>query len=255
MTRWASPTAIILYKHCPRRFFQKYILKKRGPPSLRLLNGQIVHRVLARLTRTLPHSLSSSEAERWLNKIVQKELNREWARASPRLHTLGLPSKNLSQAYWDAVFLLRRWILQTVESNGRNLPKKVEVSMESNKLKLRGVLDAIVKGSNGIELWDYKTSRQTHLTEAIELQLALYALLYQESTGKAPVMVVANFLRGPAYRIPVNPHFLDWARCIVRLFHHNTRSKNIEDYPCRCGHCPKTPKATQVPETASRKVH
>lgn len=255
MTRWASPTAILLYKHCPRRFFQHYILKQRGPPGLSLLVGQIIHRVIAKLTRTFPHHLSSSEARLWLNEKIQKELNREWARASPRLHALGLSSKKLSHAYWDAVSLLRRWTLQVVESKGQNLPEKVEVSLSSEKLKLRGVLDAVVHGSDGIELWDYKTSRQAHLSEAIELQLALYALLYQESTGKAPVMVAANFLRGPIYRIPVNSHFLDWARCVVRLFHHNTRSKNIEDYPCRCGHCPKTPKAPRAPETASRKLH
>lgn len=255
MTRWASPTAILLHKACPRQYFRQYVLRLRAPPTLRLLQGRITHRVLARLTRSLPTPLSSSDAHRWLHEHAKKDLARAWARTLSDLRALHISPRRLAQAYREIAFLLRCWITYTCAPGRVTLPDRVEVPLAAASEKLRGILDAVAHGPEGLELWDYKSGRYTRLTKAIELQLALYALLYGEATGTPPTAVVAKFLRGPTYRVEVTPLMLDWARCEVRLFHLHTLSGNIEDYPCRCGRCPETPQAPRTPEVRPAKLN
>jgi len=64
---------------------------------------------------------------------------------------------------------------------------KVEAVLYSDKLKLAGMVDGIVKYDENVCILDFKTAKRQPKIEWIQdylLQLAIYAMMYEEMTGK-----------------------------------------------------------------------
>ncbi len=70
--------------------------------------------------------------------------------------------------------------------NSLRIPLHREVWVESTKLGVRGIIDRVDEEEDGkIIVWDYKSGRVNPLSK-YRFELALYALLYQTTTGKIP---------------------------------------------------------------------
>ena len=78
---------------------------------------------------------------------------------------------------------------------------------------------------------DYKTSKKAHITDAYKLQLAIYALLYQEEHKKMPDEVGIYFLKdGVEKIITVDDELLKLAKFKIEQIHASTTSDDITDY-------------------------
>ena len=88
-----------------------------------------------------------------------------------------------------------------------------------------------------VTLIDYKTSRDTTITDEIMRQAVLYALLYQDRYGRAPDIVAIHFLKDPGDPIPIfiDEFFMDYGEILVESVREKTRSQEENAYPCTCG--------------------
>ena len=78
---------------------------------------------------------------------------------------------------------------------------------------------------------DYKTSKKPVITSSYKLQLAVYALLYTEKTGKSPHMVGIHFLNHGEELIDVTDKLIAFAgeECIT--IQDKTKFNDIAEYP------------------------
>ena len=136
----------------------------------------------------------------------------------------------------ESTTMLHQW-LRNQESRGSFQPKpKAEVKVFSKKHMLMGFIDAVLDSPRGVVITDYKTSKSDRLTQDIERQLCIYALLYQDRFAKKPYQVLAEFLKTGQKRgfIPTQGMIDDTARLVADI-HHKTQSMEASDYPCTCG--------------------
>jgi len=100
-----------------------------------------------------------------------------------------------------------------------------------------GIVDVIKENGNSIEIIDYKTSKNAVLTGEYKLQLAIYALLYEENFNKFPDKVGIHFLKfkDGIRMFNVDENLINLAKRESKLIHVNTVSDDPADYPCTCG--------------------
>jgi len=100
-----------------------------------------------------------------------------------------------------------------------------------------GIIDALYQKPGSAIIIDYKTSQKTEITDDMNRQAALYALLYQDRYGDYPEAVGIHFLIevGEPSFINVDEHLIDYAKILLESVRSQTRSKNENDYPCTCG--------------------
>lgn len=231
--RWLSPTAINTFLRCPRKFYLRYIKKLKTKPSIHLFRGSAVHEALAEFNSNRSGAQeSTTEQEGRLLGLF----NQAWQRLEPEMDEAGI-SKHEQQTFRDeSVAMLGNW-LRSQQSSGPFQPKpKAEVKLFSKKHMLMGFVDAVLESSRGVVITDYKTSKSDRLTQEIERQLLIYALLYQDRFGKKPYQVLADFLKTGQRRgfIPTQGMIDSTARLVAGI-HHKTQSMEESDYPCTCG--------------------
>jgi CRISPR/Cas system-associated exonuclease Cas4 (RecB family) len=111
------------------------------------------------------------------------------------------------------------------------LKPQTEVYLRSEKHKVQGYIDAIQDVNGEVSLMDYKTSRSDQISDEFKLQLAIYALLYNETYGKYPALVGIDFLKyGPKY-LKVDGQLLEMAKKECKLIQEKTLTEDIKDYP------------------------
>ena len=222
---YLSPTAINTYLSCPRKFFLRYIRKLKTKPSIYLIRGSIVHRVIERFHR-------ESDSHMLLNRPPTKPLFVFWrsSKNNGRMQAFRLDSLDLSsqeiQDYHDEsqimVINFGCWIHKSKPSP----PARVEARLFSKKLGLMGIIDAVYRSDNESVLVDYKTSRKSEITSDIERQAAFYALLWEDINGRAPSKVWIHFLNSeddPSV-IHIDEHLLSYAKITLESIKEKTRS-------------------------------
>jgi CRISPR/Cas system-associated exonuclease Cas4 (RecB family) len=79
------------------------------------------------------------------------------------------------------------------------------------------------------------------MTPEYKLQLAIYALLYEEKHGKKPDIVGVDFLRHKSHHLKVDQELVDFAKLECRFIQEQTISEDIEDYSKKkgflCNYC------------------
>ncbi|MBU4599121.1 MAG: PD-(D/E)XK nuclease family protein [Proteobacteria bacterium] len=233
--RILSPTAINTYLDCPHKFYLRYIKRLKTKPSIYLIRGNVVHRVLARFNQHSPqtgHSLALVQMQRTL----LRDLAQEWQRSLPSLQALGLSEEQLRQFELESQLMLINFAAWK-QRNPTLLVTRYEARLVSKKLGLLGIVDAIHDIGGEPIVVDYKTSRRPEITPEIERQAAIYALLYGEFFGRPLEEVWIHFLasEGDPEAIRVDDALLHYARTLVESTHQNTISEQEEDYPCTCG--------------------
>jgi CRISPR/Cas system-associated exonuclease Cas4 (RecB family) len=162
--------------------------------------------------------------------------NDEWERAQNRIDSLGLSQEQI-EFYHDESELMLLNFSHWLCKNEMPSPDLSETRIRSKNLQLMGIIDAVlVMGENAI-LVDYKTSKHAKITEDIQRQAALYALLYEDKYKKTPVAVWIHFLKVPddPQPIHIDEALLEYGKILIESVREKTRSENEEDYPCTCG--------------------
>ena len=80
---------------------------------------------------------------------------------------------------------------------------------------------------------DYKTSKKSEISEAYRLQLAIYALLYEEKHGHRPAKVGIYFLNESEKLLDVNEELLRLAKMEIDMIHAATEPDHLEAYPMK----------------------
>ena len=230
-TRILSPTAINTYLSCPRKFYLRYIKKLKTRPSIHLIRGSVVHRVLERFAKEWDPNGGQDAAQMLLGMF-----ERQWQAADAQLKALGLPEVELINFQRESRLMLLHFCFWLKRHNMWP-PERTEMRLVSKKLGLMGIVDAIYRIGDRAVLLDYKTSKRADITPDIERQAALYAAMYQDFFGQPPEEVWIHFLafdQDPVV-IQVDDQLIQYARILTQSMHQRTQSTLETDYPCTCG--------------------
>jgi putative RecB family exonuclease len=233
--RILSPTAINTYLSCPRKFYLRYIEKLTTRPSIYLIRGRIVHQVLHLFNREKGRKEGPASPENTCKELLGM-FEKEWALSKDAINSLGIPDERVDSFRHESELMLMNFAqwFHECEATRADL---AEARIWSRNLGAMGVIDAVHLLGDKVILVDYKTSRHMDITEDIERQAAIYALLYRDKYGVTPHAVWIHFLRSPDDPSPVyvDEHTLQYGKILIDSVHEKTVSQKEEDYPCKCG--------------------
>ncbi|MCK5283409.1 MAG: PD-(D/E)XK nuclease family protein [Nanoarchaeota archaeon] len=244
--RIQSPSSINLYNQCPRRYFYQYILKLPTKPSIHLIRGSVVHKVLEKFFSIDINAIDKKEYEFGLRSYVKALFLKSWKNKAGELAKLSMTNEQLEHYLVDSLNMLSNFVNQfcikldekikkthDLSKAFKQLVPSVEEALVSKELSVRGFIDAIHEGEGDIVIVDYKTSNKDIMTEGYRLQLAIYALLYKLKYGKTPKKVGINFLKYGEKYLDVDQELMDDALREILFIHERTETDNIVDYPRR----------------------
>jgi CRISPR/Cas system-associated exonuclease Cas4 (RecB family) len=250
-----SPSSINTFKQCPRRYYYHYIKEiKVDGESIHLVRGNIAHEALEDFFDKVDIStISPSHYEFELRIILQNLLKQKWDAAKPKLEKVDLTKDQLEFYREETIQMTNNWInnflkklKERVNSYGlkesfNTIKPLTEVPFISDKHKVRGFIDAVHEIDGKVTLIDYKTSKREKMTPEYKLQLAIYALLYEEKYGKKPDSVGVDFLRHNSLYLKVDQELVDFAKLECKFIQEHTISEDIGDYSKKegflCNYC------------------
>jgi ATP-dependent exoDNAse (exonuclease V) beta subunit len=209
-----------------------------------MTRGKIVHSVLDRFFHNKPNEISWETAEERMKLRIQNLLVNEWKKSKKELSLFRLSQSQEMLYFEESLVFLFSWLSYF---NKRLKPLREQMTFEqafakltpslreavhlSDALAVRGIIDAVEEIENETKIVDYKTSSNCDINEH-KLQLAIYALLYNEVHGKMPTKAGIHFLREQEPKfINVDCELIEFAKEEVRLIHEKTASADIKDYP------------------------
>jgi CRISPR/Cas system-associated exonuclease Cas4 (RecB family) len=248
--RIQSPSSINTYRQCPRKYYYHYIEKIPSKPSIHLTRGKIAHSVLEDFFKIKVQKLPEENFMFVLKVFINDVLKQYWQQSADELNKLPLSRTQLDFYHretqdminlWYAKFL-RKLALQMEQHTFSNafdrLTPKTEEYYESKLFGIRGYIDAVHEMDGKTILIDYKTSKRAKMSPDYRLQLALYAMMYEEKHGSFPHKVALDFIKhGDKGEIDmdVDDDLVMHAKCESELIHINTQSKDKQDYPMKPG--------------------
>jgi len=234
-SRILSPTAINTYIACPRKFYLRYIKRLRSKPSIYLIRGSIVHKVIHDFHLNFEKGDPKASLGR-IEKALIDSFMMKWEQARASIDSLGLPEQWIQCHFFDTIAMLKNFAWWYRE-NGEPKITSSEIRLVSESLNIMGIIDAVYDSREGAILVDYKTSKKIEITPDITRQGALYALLYKELYGKEPAVIRIHFLasRDEPAAIFVDDHLLNYAQLLIDTVFEKTQSMKEDDYPCTCG--------------------
>lgn len=240
--RIQSPSSIILYRQCPRKYYYKYIVGLPESPSIHLVRGKITHEVLENFFDLDTKGINLKNYELTLKANIQELLLKYWQKYEKQLNSLDLNPDQLKFYFEETMMMLFNWLdhfiskiksfdsLSFHEIFQKLIPLR-EQHFISKELGVQGFVDSIEQHGDEIHIMDYKTSSHFDLNDDYKLQLGIYALLYQRKFKKTPHKAGIYFLRYRPKHINVDKELLNYAQVEIDSIHINTHSTNIVDYP------------------------
>ena len=243
-SRVQSPSSINTFKQCPRKYYYQYVERLPTGTSIHLVRGGIVHKVLEDFYDV---DLVDERTRnfRFLHLRALSLLKRYWDQ-NAELKNLGLSDEELQAYYDESVLMIQRWfdrlkkkLLARMEQGEsfveafKNLTPRREEEYRSEEFMVRGFVDVIHELDGQVIVMDYKTSKSSHITDEYRLQLAIYAMLYEEKHGRKPDYVGIDFLKSVEQVLKVDDDLVKQAKFEIEQVHASTLSKRIEDYPQR----------------------
>jgi CRISPR/Cas system-associated exonuclease Cas4 (RecB family) len=246
VARVQSPSSINMWKQCPRKYWYRYWAHLPTRPSIHLARGTVVHSTLELFFDTdVTNVPDDPEKFLFTMKVVLNELFRRLWNESEDLKALGMSDEELLGYYDETKRMVNNYFDYFTDKTRyflRFLPMKEaweavkparEVEFSSDRHYVRGFMDAIHDEAGKTLILDYKTSRRAHITPEYQLQLSIYALLYQERFH-TPDLVGIYFLKeGKEELLDVTPEMIERAKREVEEVHLGTNSPEMEDYPKR----------------------
>lgn len=240
--RVQSPSSILCYKQCPRKYYYQYIENRPSLPNIHQIRGNVAHAVLENFFDiALP---DKTNYEIYFKEAVQKLLLFYWRKAKSSLEKLNLSEEQKKFYFEETLLMLMNWVTHFLKDlnqkirAGFSLEKafqKVTPLREqkyfSKTYSVQGFIDAIYQSEEGVYLIDYKTNACLDISEEQILQLAIYCLLYYEKHKELPFKLGIFFLRHKLKLFKATPELLYLARKEIQSIHQKTSSREIKDYP------------------------
>lgn len=250
MTRIESAYSINMFKMCPRKYYYRYFLKLPEKSGIAALNGEIVHGALEKFFTIDPERLRTERAYDALQRYLLSAFHEQWAEKIPQL-ALAEEKEEVKGWYEESLAMLENFFQnftarlreRAAESSVRDafvaLKPETEAFFLSDRLQLRGYVDAIHRNADEVTILDYKTSRSDKVSGEYRLQLAIYALLFQEKFGRLPTKAGLYFLRHNTERfVEISQGLVDEAAAACEDVHAKTVSSSMGDYQKNMGsHC------------------
>ncbi len=245
ISRIQSPSSINLYKQCPRKYWYRYVGRLPSLPSIHLARGSIVHNALEKF---FDSDISNVPEDTTLffvtmKVILHERFKKEWEAYREELESLELTPEQLTGYYDETVRMIENYFdyfTDKIKYFARLLPIKEaweavkpirEAEFLSKEHHVRGFLDAIHTEAGKTLILDYKTSRKAEISPEYELQLSIYAMLYQEQFHM-PDMVGIYFLKdGIECLMDVTPDMIEEAKQEIQNVHVATQTKDMKEYP------------------------
>jgi len=242
--RIQSPSSILTYKQCPRKYYYKYIVGLPESPSIHLVRGKIAHETLEHFFDSYIDDVNMQNYEIRLKTIIQSLLLKYWQKYDQQLQELDLNNDQLKYYFEETAMMLLNWLetfFQKIKSfdslSFKEIFEKLKPLREqhfiSEELGVQGYIDTIETHNDEIHIMDYKTSSHFDLNNDYRLQLAIYSLLYKEKHQKFPHKAGIYFLRYKPKYIKVDQDLINFARFEIEQVHLNTQSTDINNYPKR----------------------
>lgn len=242
--RVESPSSINIYKQCPRRYYYQYVEKLQTSTSIHLIRGSLAHSVLEDFFDVEIHD-PETQSFRFLLLRLLSLFKKYWAKNKADLEALGLAEGDLQFYFDETTSMLQNWftrfknrVSKRMEVMNIDLKQAFldlkpirEEEYASEEFMVRGFVDIIYELDGKTFVMDYKTSKNDHISDAYRLQLAIYALLYEEKTGRRPDFVGIDFLKSIEKMLPVDEELIQHAKFELEQIHSSTTSDDICDYP------------------------
>ena len=233
LLRTLSPSRASDFKMCPQLFKFRAIDRIDMPATVHQARGTTAHLALQRLFDDTPD-------ERTPERLF--DLFREaWGE---------LRGNEEYGELFESVAAEREWGIQSMgvlanyfgiedPRSFEPLDRELDMLEELDGITIRGILDRMEEGPDGVVITDYKTGKAPPERYAIPAFFALkiYALLIRQRTGRTPVGLKLMYLNGPTvYEIPVNDTQLDaMDRQLRALWSAINRAITTENFPPRPG--------------------
>jgi len=223
------------YLTCPERYRLRYDIGIPTPAHHALSYGSAIHQAIAAFHAAQGRGTTLSDDE------LVGELRRAWQ-----------PDGFLSREHEDARFAagsdaLRLFRAQQIAS-GAGAPLAVEKPFvfRLGPDQIRGRIDKLEDGAEGVVITDYKSSdvrdkKRADAKARESLQLQVYALAHQAETGRLPRRVQLHFVEsGVTGRSEPTAERLDKARDKLAAAADAIRGREFEPKPSpiACGYCP-----------------
>ena len=228
-----SPSRASDFKVCPQLFKFRSIDRIEMPATVHQARGTTAHLALQRLFDDAPEQRTPARLF---------DLFREaWSE---------LRGSDEYRDLFESIEAEREWGIQSLAvlanyfgiEDPRSfdpLDRELDMLEELDGITIRGILDRMEEGPEGVIITDYKTGRAPPERYAIPAFFALkiYALLIRQRTGRTPVGLKLMYLNGPTvYEIPINDSQLDaMDRQLRALWTAINRAITTETFPPRPG--------------------
>lgn len=250
-----SPSQIVLYDYCPRKYYYRYVLGVKEPSTPATVRGTIFHRVLELFYDFIDVKAyvgkSWEEISESFKKILEQVFRIEWSKIGSTYDDVFTNSDvkeeyeretldflkfyAVKEAYRLHQFLKKNdssdeWFLVNFERVFK--PRSREEYIELDDVK--GYIDKTVNlFGKGVGIVDYKTSDNSlpHVIDRSHLlQLKAYAYLYNRGKGLLPDHLSIYYAKtGESVYYPLRDgDLLEVERLINEI---KSKSRDISDFP------------------------
>jgi CRISPR/Cas system-associated exonuclease Cas4 (RecB family) len=236
--KWLSPTAINSYLHCPRKYYYRYIEKRKSKPNIHLMRGLAVHKAIEKF---YTHKLDKRPDLDYgtLRKTLLDLFRTEWDTYTKSLLESKLTQGDLAFFRHESEHMMLNFLHDFLENADNNQPSPdIEKTLYAKEDGLLARLDAVYHARDPPLIVDYKTSKSAEVTDEHKRQMGLCAMLYETIYGTRPLAGL-HFLKFRDGRklFRITDTFLEKLRNLIGTIRQKTRTTNITDYPCLCGWC------------------
>ena len=244
--RVESASSINTFKQCKRKYYYQYIVKLPTLPNIHQVRGNIAHSTLESFYDTNTNGFTEKNYVHKFQEAVQRLFLYHWNLARSELKKMDLTADQEMFYFEETMLMLINWCNHFIQRMGEVMKnKKLSVSdalayltplreqeYSSEKLGIRGFIDAIHNYDDEIHLIDYKTNNDFEIKDSIKLQLAIYSLMYQEKHDRFPDKLGVFFLRHRLKLLDVDQEMLDAALKDIEMVHtHTSETEQVDDYP------------------------
>jgi len=212
--------------------------------NIHLVRGKIVHSVLERFFDMNPEILNKDNYVEELTYYLKNLFHAFWSKEKNNIMKLGLTEDQIVFYYEESILMLANWLNHILEKIRAELdyhtdfvqvfqrikPAVIEQEFKSSIYAVRGFVDYIEVVGDVVKIMDYKTSKKKELSQEYMLQLAIYALLYEETYGRRANKVGLWLLKHGEMTMNVDQELIDLAKFEIEQIHVNTQTSHIHDY-------------------------
>lgn len=243
--RVESPSSILAYMQCPRKYYYRYVKRLEQKPSIHLILGSAVHSAIEAFHKSQRRGLEEETFFGSLRPCMMRSYCHEWKRNSPTIQRIGLKPWEQSSYFKQGMIMLENFYRHhmgavrdfqhrsgmTFSDTFDTLRPKSELKIYSQRLGVMGMIDSVENADEQISIIDYKTSKKTELDEECMIQLSILSLLYSEHFGRKPDKIGIHFLKSGLKTLPVIPEVLQFGEKTCSRFRWVTDSPDIFAYP------------------------